>query len=174
MIPTRPFTQPMKLITQVYCENMEEAKELSSFLNRAGYSFLGGFNPENAFSSGFPVSTFYEERQLFIGGNAAFKVGENFPTNRMFTFGEFFNSKGGQTVSICPETVNSLIDNPQGDYFWLRRRNLYMNERSWPEDFKSENGDYINKCVYCKLLFKGHKRRVVCRVCAKEVMKDYS
>jgi hypothetical protein len=35
----------------------------------------------------------------------------------------------------------------------------------WPEDFTHENGNYLNKCCYCETTFKGHKRRVVCKVC---------
>jgi hypothetical protein len=37
----------------------------------------------------------------------------------------------------------------------------------WPEDSGHENGDYENRCVQCGRTFTGHKRRVVCRVCAK-------
>lgn len=35
----------------------------------------------------------------------------------------------------------------------------------WPEDFEHENGNYQSRCVACKELFMGHKRRAVCRVC---------
>lgn len=38
--------------------------------------------------------------------------------------------------------------------------------RDWPEDFSDENGKYHNKCI-CGSMFVGHKRRVVCRVCAE-------
>jgi hypothetical protein len=38
--------------------------------------------------------------------------------------------------------------------------------RSWPEDFEHENGNYCCKCCQCGKMFTGHKRRVVCRVCA--------
>ncbi len=38
-------------------------------------------------------------------------------------------------------------------------------ERDWPEDFSHENGNYQNQCVGCGEMFKGHKRRVVCRAC---------
>jgi hypothetical protein len=37
----------------------------------------------------------------------------------------------------------------------------------WPEDFSHENGNYQCECLYCKTMFFGHKRRVVCRECAK-------
>lgn len=36
----------------------------------------------------------------------------------------------------------------------------------WPEDFPHENGDYSNRCCYCQCEFRGHKRRIVCKVCA--------
>lgn len=38
--------------------------------------------------------------------------------------------------------------------------------RDWPEDFSHENGNYINGCLACGHAFKGHKRRVTCKVCA--------
>lgn len=40
-------------------------------------------------------------------------------------------------------------------------------ERNWPEDYEHENGNYINTCGTCKLAFKGHKRRVRCRMCSE-------
>jgi len=36
----------------------------------------------------------------------------------------------------------------------------------WPEDFAHENGNYDNKCCHCGRIFRGHKRRVTCKVCA--------
>ena len=36
--------------------------------------------------------------------------------------------------------------------------------RNWEEDYNHENGDYVNKCVYCDKMFRGHKRRVVCQL----------
>jgi hypothetical protein len=41
-------------------------------------------------------------------------------------------------------------------------------DRDWPEDFEHENGNYICRCVGCKQLFVGHKRRVECKVCAAQ------
>lgn len=38
---------------------------------------------------------------------------------------------------------------------------------NWPEDTGYENGDYECLCSQCGATFYGHKRRVVCRVCAK-------
>ena len=37
---------------------------------------------------------------------------------------------------------------------------------NWPEDFSHENGNYQCRCCYCGQDFIGHKRRVVCKVCA--------
>jgi len=37
---------------------------------------------------------------------------------------------------------------------------------NWVEDFSHENGNYLNNCISCKKDFIGHKRRVVCKLCA--------
>lgn len=37
---------------------------------------------------------------------------------------------------------------------------------NWEEDFEHENGKYVNQCIKCRMNFIGHKRRVICRVCA--------
>lgn len=37
---------------------------------------------------------------------------------------------------------------------------------NWTEDFPEENGNYQNSCAMCGEMFLGHKRRVVCRICA--------
>lgn len=36
----------------------------------------------------------------------------------------------------------------------------------WVEDFDHENGNYWNLCCECERQFIGHKRRVVCKLCA--------
>lgn len=46
-----------------------------------------------------------------------------------------------------------------------RRRDLPKIEHDWTEDFEHENGSYQNKCSRCNVLFKGHKRRVMCKSC---------
>lgn len=38
-------------------------------------------------------------------------------------------------------------------------------EKSWPNDFSLENGNYYNICCICDEYFIGHKRRNVCRQC---------
>ena len=40
--------------------------------------------------------------------------------------------------------------------------------KNWEEDYQHENGNYVNRCMYCKELFFGHKRRVVCRECQEQ------
>ena len=39
----------------------------------------------------------------------------------------------------------------------------------WQEDFLHENGNYMCTCVECKCIFRGHKRRIVCKSCANAV-----
>ena len=43
---------------------------------------------------------------------------------------------------------------------------LHDSPKNWKEDFSHENGNYMNRCMYCNEMFMGHKRRVVCRECA--------
>ena len=38
----------------------------------------------------------------------------------------------------------------------------------WLEDLQIENGNYACECSICGQRFIGHKRRVVCKVCAEE------
>lgn len=48
----------------------------------------------------------------------------------------------------------------------LEKLNNYtIDQKNWIDDFKFENGNYYNNCVFCKELFIGHKRRVACRQC---------
>lgn len=51
---------------------------------------------------------------------------------------------------------------PQG---WKLLKDSTIDERSWPEDFKHENGNYQNLCCMCGRVFNGYKRRVTCKVC---------
>lgn len=41
------------------------------------------------------------------------------------------------------------------------------NPGDWPEDFNLDNGEYFCKCSICESHFVGHKRRVICKQCAK-------
>jgi len=51
-------------------------------------------------------------------------------------------------------------------------------ENNWEEDFKFENGTYLNRCTRCKRDFLGHKRRIICKTCftnpKKTVPEDLS
>lgn len=42
----------------------------------------------------------------------------------------------------------------------------YESAHNWPEDCEHENGLYQNECCYCHKIFYGHKRRVICKLCA--------
>ncbi len=44
-----------------------------------------------------------------------------------------------------------------------------VDDRNWEIDFNHENGNYYSTCVACKKPFLGHKRRVVCHKCYREV-----
>ena len=62
---------------------------------------------------------------------------------------------------------------PQG---WKLLKDSTLDERSWPEDYKYENGNYQNSCFECGRMFNGYKRRVMCKVCSEApvqaVVKD--
>ena len=38
----------------------------------------------------------------------------------------------------------------------------------WLEDLVHDRGNYLNVCLRCRVYFKGHARRVVCRKCGKK------
>lgn len=42
-------------------------------------------------------------------------------------------------------------------------------EKDWPEDFPHENGMYYCRCLQCKELFVGYKRRAICRECSTNI-----
>lgn len=39
----------------------------------------------------------------------------------------------------------------------------------WTEDFEHENGNYESRCMSCGIAFTGHKRRVICKICASRI-----
>jgi hypothetical protein len=45
---------------------------------------------------------------------------------------------------------------------------LELGIRDWSEDFAHENGDYMCRCIKCGNSFRGYKRRIVCKWCARE------
>lgn len=49
-----------------------------------------------------------------------------------------------------------------------------MSERDFTEDFGHENGNYECLCSTCRNTFVGHKRRVVCKVCARAAVPKWT
>ena len=49
---------------------------------------------------------------------------------------------------------------------WATVSPLAAHSRDWTEDAGHENGRYNCVCVKCNNVFIGHKRRVMCKVCA--------
>ncbi len=45
----------------------------------------------------------------------------------------------------------------------------YIKPNDWVEDFEHENGNYANECLQCGAMFRGHKRRVTCKVCSPKI-----
>ena len=87
---------------------------------------------------------------------------------------EFFQCEEGLEVGDVVVT-DDLIKNFASELLALQREkedyggihNLKP-AKNWDEDKDQENGNYMNKCIYCKSFFMGHKRRVVCKECSKE------
>lgn len=49
------------------------------------------------------------------------------------------------------------------------------NPKHWVEDFDHENGNYINTCIICNQQFRGHKRRVICKLCySNKICEEYN
>lgn len=48
-----------------------------------------------------------------------------------------------------------------GDVFMRKPDYKY----DYPEDLEHENGNYVNSCLKCRVLFIGYKRRMTCRSC---------
>lgn len=44
---------------------------------------------------------------------------------------------------------------------------------NFPEDYAHENGNYINKCHSCGFYFKGHKRRITCKMCSEFTLEEW-
>lgn len=67
---------------------------------------------------------------------------------------------------VCPLKYNTLRTYIEGEKDSLgadvARKDCC---RDWEEDFAHENGMYYNKCVKCRWLFLGHKRRALCKIC---------
>ena len=65
---------------------------------------------------------------------------------------------------------NAALKNIPEGYKLLK--NSTESERSWSEDFSHENGMYFCTCWCCQRKFTGHKRRVICKVCAEQEAKN--
>jgi hypothetical protein len=56
----------------------------------------------------------------------------------------------------------------------LRDNNL-ITERDFAEEMMfHENGCYQHICILCKLLFYGHKRRMICKACQENSKSPFS
>ena len=40
-----------------------------------------------------------------------------------------------------------------------------LSKHDWPEDWHHVNGMYYNRCIECKEMFIGYKRRCICKSC---------
>lgn len=59
------------------------------------------------------------------------------------------------------EDTNKLI------YPYLKDKDI--SSRSWiEEDQHLENGCYMCSCLYCRNVFFGYKRRIVCKLCCNK------
>jgi len=67
---------------------------------------------------------------------------------------------------VEPTSENGNSTKPPVSSSFLVRAGKGQSEADWIEDFTHENGNYMNKCINCEEMFFGHKRRVVCRICA--------
>ena len=45
-------------------------------------------------------------------------------------------------------------------------------EGNYPEDYKYENGNYMNKCIKCGNDFMGYKRKIYCKSCINKETKE--
>lgn len=48
----------------------------------------------------------------------------------------------------------------------------WLDLRNWTEDYPHENGQYMNRCMTCRRIFYGHKRRAVCKSCTIRAPKQ--
>ena len=59
--------------------------------------------------------------------------------------------------------VNEGLDNTHPDW---------NDPCNWVEDYPHNNGQYMNRCMTCRRIFYGHKRRVVCKTCAESAPRQ--
>ena len=53
-----------------------------------------------------------------------------------------------------------------------RSDKMQYNAHDWPEDFKNENGNYLNTCSNCKYTFKGNRGRTLCKCCFNKISDE--
>lgn len=68
---------------------------------------------------------------------------------------------------------HDFISSPDAIELYSEKKTLYIEviERDWQEDFAHENGNcqcFCGGIGGCGLHFRGHKRRVTCKVCANK------
>lgn len=67
------------------------------------------------------------------------------------------------------ETLDHIKEVIREDTQWYIGDTQEFKNRSWPEDFKLENGNYNNICSECKKEFRGSKRRLLCKQCHRKL-----
>ena len=72
---------------------------------------------------------------------------------------------------VCPEsgkfTSTADIDIKQDKWIEELMYNKFLGAGVFGAVYKLENGNYMNRCIKCKELFLGHKRRLLCKECFK-------
>jgi hypothetical protein len=76
---------------------------------------------------------------------------------------------GQETESPYPaaEQMDRLARHRKAAQDFLGAAIANAGPRDWPEDFKHDNGQYLNTCCGCNQIFTGYKRRIECKLCAK-------
>lgn len=88
------------------------------------------------------------------------------------SFDEGFNDDHFLCISNDDETLgkvaDALTEPEESNVMFIDKDGMHPLEgnRNWIEDYPHENGKYQCRCYRCSELFFGHKRRVVCKLCA--------
>lgn len=79
----------------------------------------------------------------------------------------------GRELIIKKPTKETILNHVREvikeDTQWFITDTQEFKNRSWPEDFKLENGNYNNICSECKEEFRGSKRRLLCKQCHRKL-----
>lgn len=98
-------------------------------------------------------------------------TGVKFPDNTVCKYGEWAIQYSDESfVVITNEQFQKLFvsSQPQSDNKSDEKPSyaeLVKSDKSFPEDYTLENGNYENKCTVCGSHFIGYKRRTVCKIC---------